>query len=183
LSWSRGFFPDVGVCRAKAAAFTTGRLLIFTLVHTQVCEPLPSFAAKKKDPPTQTVTVKLPAPPKLRQIQGDELVLHALDRLTFGPRPDEVEEVKAIGLDTWITQQLHPATIDDTAMEKCLEQFPAMRLSEEDLTRKYPPGSVIRQVENGKISAPLQSHLTTQSRADAASAPAIHLSSPDNISK
>jgi uncharacterized protein (DUF1800 family) len=139
----------------KPPCLTTSRLLICTLALTQVCEPLPSFAAKKKDPSTQTVTIKLPAPPKLKQIQGDERVLHALDRLTFGSRPGEVEEVKAMGLDTWITQQLHPATIDDTAMEKRLEQFPAMRLSEEDLTRKYPPGSVIRQVENGKISAPL----------------------------
>lgn len=139
----------------KPPRCTTSRLLIFALALTQVRESLPSFAAKKKDPPTQTVTVKLPAPPKLKQIQGDERVLHALDRLTFGPRPGEVEEVKAMGLDTWITEQLHPATIDDTAMEKRLEQFPAMHLSEEDLTRKYPPGSVIRQVENGKISAPL----------------------------
>jgi uncharacterized protein (DUF1800 family) len=40
-------------------------------------------------------------------------------------------------------------------MEKRLEQFPAMRLSEEDLTRKFPPGSIIRQFENGKISTPL----------------------------
>jgi uncharacterized protein (DUF1800 family) len=139
----------------KPPRWTTSRLLICTLALTQVCEPLPSFAAKKKDPSTQTITVKLPAPPRLKQIQGDERVLHALDRLTFGPRPGEVEEVKAMGLDTWITQQLHSATIDDTAMEKRLEQFPAMRLSEEDLTRKYPPGSVIRQVENGKMSAPL----------------------------
>jgi uncharacterized protein (DUF1800 family) len=142
----------------KPPGLTTSRLLIYTiytLALTQVCEPLPSFAGKKKDPPTQTVMVKLPAPPKLKQIQGDERVLHALDRLTFGPRPGEVEEVKAMGLDTWITQQLHPAAIDDTAVEKRLEQFPAMHLSEEDLTRKYPPGSVIRQVENGKISAPL----------------------------
>jgi len=139
----------------KPPRLPTIRLLIFTLALTQVCETLPSFAARKKDPPTQTITVKLPAPPKLKQIQGDERVLHALDRLTFGHRPGEVEEVKAMGLDTWITQQLHPAAIDDTAMEKRLEQFPAMRLSEEDLTRKYPPGSVIRQVENGKMSVPL----------------------------
>jgi uncharacterized protein (DUF1800 family) len=139
----------------KPRRWTTSCLLIGALALTQVCEPLPSFAAKKKDPPTQTVTVKLPAPPRLKQIQGDERVLHALDRLTFGPRPGEVEEVKAMGLDTWITQQLHPATIDDTTIEKRLDQFPAMHLSEEDLTRKYPPGSVIRQVENGKISVPL----------------------------
>ena len=40
-------------------------------------------------------------------------------------------------------------------MEERLEQFPAMRLKEEDLMRKFPPGSIIRQVENGKISVPL----------------------------
>jgi uncharacterized protein (DUF1800 family) len=97
----------------------------------------------------------MPAPPKLKQIQGDQRILHALDRLTFGPRPGEFEEVKAIGLDAWITQQLHPATIDDFALEERLAKFPAMRLSEQDLTHKFPPGSIIRQVENGKMSVPL----------------------------
>jgi uncharacterized protein (DUF1800 family) len=99
--------------------------------------------------------VKLPAPPRLTQVHGDQRILHALDRLTFGPRPGEVEEVKAIGLDAWIAQQLHPRTIDDSAMEQRLQQFPAMRLTEEELTRRFPPGSIIRQVENGKIPAPL----------------------------
>ena len=135
----------------RAPGWTTSRLLISALLLTHVCP-----AAKKKDPPPDhTVMVKLPAPPKLKQIQGDDRIFHALDRLTFGPRPGEVEEVKAIGLDAWIAQQLHPASIDDTVMEQRLQQFPAMRLSEEDLTRKFPPGSIIRQVENGKISVPL----------------------------
>jgi hypothetical protein len=119
------------------------------LALTQVC------AAKKTPPPDRTVTVKLPAPPKLKQIQGDDRVYHALDRLTFGPRPGEIDQVKAMGLDVWINQQLHPANIDDTAMEQRLQQFPAMRLREDELTHKFPPGSIIRQVENGKISVPL----------------------------
>jgi uncharacterized protein (DUF1800 family) len=126
----------------------TSRLLICSLALTQVCP-----AAKKNQ--DHTVAVNLPPPPKLKQVQGDERVLHALDRLTFGPRPGDVEEVKAIGLNAWIAQQLHPATLDDSALEQRLQQFPAMHLSEEELTRKFPPGSVIRQVENGKISLPL----------------------------
>ena len=70
----------------RAPGLTTSRLLICTLVLTQACEPLPSFAAKKKDPPPdRTVMVKLPPAPKLKQIQGDQRVLHALDRLTFAP--------------------------------------------------------------------------------------------------
>jgi uncharacterized protein (DUF1800 family) len=133
----------------KAPWLTISGLLIGTLVLPQVS------TAKKNPPPNQTVMVKLPPPPKLKEIQGDERILHALDRLTFGPRPGEIEQVKAMGLDTWIAQQLHPATIDDAVMEQRLFQFPAMRLKEEDLTRKFPPGSIIRQVENGKISMPL----------------------------
>jgi uncharacterized protein (DUF1800 family) len=125
----------------------TSWLLICSLALTQACP-----AAKKTE--DRTVIVKLPPAPKLKQIQGDEQVLHALDRLTFGPRPGDVEHVNAIGLDVWITQQLHPANLDDSALEERLQQFPAMHLSEEELTRKFPPGSVIRQVENGKISMP-----------------------------
>jgi uncharacterized protein (DUF1800 family) len=128
--------------------WTTSRLLICSLALAPVCP-----AAKKNQ--DHTVMVKLPPAPKLKQVQGDERVLHALDRLTFGPRPGEVEAVKAIGLDAWIKQQLHPTTLDDAELEQRLEQFPAMRLSEEELTRKFPPGSVIRQVENGKMSPPL----------------------------
>jgi uncharacterized protein (DUF1800 family) len=130
------------------------RLLTGAVVLTQLCAPLPSLASKKPPPP-RTVTVKLPPAPKLKQVQGDDRILHALDRLTFGPRPGQLEEVKAIGLDAWIAQQLHPATIDDFALEERLAKYPAMRLSEEDLTKKFPPGSIIRQVENGKISVPL----------------------------
>jgi uncharacterized protein (DUF1800 family) len=124
-------------------------MIICTLALTQLC------AARKTPPPDRTVTVKLPAPPKLKQIQGDDRVFHALDRLTFGPRPGEIDQVRATGLDVWINQQLHPASIDDTAMEQRLQQFPAMRLREDELTHKFPPGSIIRQVENGKISVPL----------------------------
>jgi len=136
-------------------ATVTSRLLICALVLTELGDPLSSFAAKKNPPAAQNVMVKLPAPPRLKQIQGDQRILHALDRLTFGPRPGEMEEVKAMGLDAWIAQQLHPRTIDDSAVEQRLQQFPAMRLTEEELTRRFPPGSIIRQVENGKISAPL----------------------------
>src|ERR1700683_391744 len=165
LSYLQGFFPMSGCVLHAAKAFqgrskrlsaeTTSRLLICTLALTQLCDPVPSLAAKKNPPEPQTVTVKMPAPPKLKQVQGDQHILHALDRLTFGPWPGELEQVKTIGLDAWITQQLHPATIDDYALEERLAQFPAMRLSEQDLTRRFPPGSIIRQVEAGKISVPL----------------------------
>ncbi len=43
-------------------------------------------------------------------------MLHAVNRLTFGPKPGEVDAVLAQGLDSWIEDQLHPESIDDSAL-------------------------------------------------------------------
>src|SRR4051795_11619594 len=72
------------------------------------------------------------------EVRGDERVLHALNRLTFGPRRGEVEAVKEIGLDHWFELQLHPSKIDDSALEARLAIYPAMKLPQADLLRKYP---------------------------------------------
>jgi uncharacterized protein (DUF1800 family) len=42
-------------------------------------------------------------------------ITHVLNRLTFGPRPGDVDRVRATGLAFWIDQQLHPERIDDSA--------------------------------------------------------------------
>ena len=52
----------------------------------------------------------------------DDSVRHALNRLTYGPRPGDLERVRRIGLGDWIDQQLHPVKIDDSAVER---QLPA----------------------------------------------------------
>jgi len=44
-------------------------------------------------------------------LTGDQKILQALNRLTFGPRPGDVEAVKKIGLTNWIDLQLHPERI------------------------------------------------------------------------
>ena len=47
----------------------------------------------------------------------DAAIVHALNRLTYGPRPGDVERVKAMGLQKWIDLQLTPARIDNGALE------------------------------------------------------------------
>src|SRR5271166_3547474 len=42
---------------------------------------------------------------------GGERALHALNRLAFGPRPGDFEHVRAIGVETYLHQQLNPETI------------------------------------------------------------------------
>src|SRR5580704_2343173 len=46
-----------------------------------------------------------------QKLTGDQAILHAIDRLAFGPRPGDVEAVKKMGLKQWIDLQLHPERI------------------------------------------------------------------------
>src|ERR1700679_4221402 len=86
---------------------------------------LPPLLAKKKDKPPSGASEQRRA-------------LHALNRLTFGPRPGDVQRVMAIGVDQWINLQLHPEKIDDNALVARLENFRTLRLSTKGLPENFP---------------------------------------------
>jgi uncharacterized protein (DUF1800 family) len=88
------------------------------------------------------------------QLRGDARILHALNRLTFGPRPGDLEAVRAMGLEKWFDQQLHPENIDETDLDARLAQFPAMQWSTQDLLYRMPSQAMIRQAADGKINIP-----------------------------
>jgi uncharacterized protein (DUF1800 family) len=87
-------------------------------------------------------------------LQGDERILHALNRFTFGARPGDLEAVRAMGLERWFSQQLHPETIDNSGLEARLAQFPAMQWSPQDLLVRLPSNAMIRQAADGKVAIP-----------------------------
>ena len=62
---------------------------------------------------------------------------HALNRLAFGARPGEVERVAKMGVDRWIDQQLHPERIDDSAVDEKLKGLPTLKLTSQELARKF----------------------------------------------
>jgi uncharacterized protein (DUF1800 family) len=88
------------------------------------------------------------------EIHGDRRILHALNRFTFGPRPGDLEAVRAIGLDRWFDDQLHPRRLDETDLEARLAQFPAMRLSAPDILYRMPSNALLRQAADGKVPVP-----------------------------
>ena len=88
------------------------------------------------------------------QLQGDARILHALNRFTFGPRPGDLDAVRAMGLNKWFDSQLHPDTIDDTDLRARLAEFPAMLWSSEELLYRAPSNAVIRQALDGKVPVP-----------------------------
>ncbi|HYA97546.1 MAG TPA: DUF1800 family protein, partial [Methylomirabilota bacterium] len=70
---------------------------------------LPARAAAPDKTPKQSAVLKgLP----VTELSDDEAILHALNRLAYGPRPGDMERVRAMGLAKWIEQQLNPASID-----------------------------------------------------------------------
>lgn len=105
-----------------------------------VCAVSP-LLAKKKDKPASSAS-------------DQRRALHALNRLSFGPRPGDVQRVMAIGVDKWIDLQLHPEKIDDSALEARLEPFRATRLGSREIALEFPDGAEINQVMNGKKPMP-----------------------------
>jgi uncharacterized protein (DUF1800 family) len=89
-----------------------------------------------------------------KQIQGQQRVLHALNRFTFGPRPGDVAAVQAMGLKPWFEQQLNPLSIDDSALEEKLSAFPAMKMQEAELKQKYPSPQMLKQMIDRNLPLP-----------------------------
>src|SRR5215469_6782907 len=99
-----------------------------------------------EQPMVASAAVSKPVAASAQQIQGEQRVLHALNRFTFGPRPGDMAAVEAMGLKRWFEQQLNPSSIDDSALEARLAMFPAMKMSQAEMIRRYPSPQVLRQM-------------------------------------
>ena len=66
----------------------------------------------------------------------DEIV-HVLNRITFGLRPGDVEAVQKMGLRPYIEVQLHPESIDDSAVDQAVAGFDMLAMSPEQLTELF----------------------------------------------
>jgi uncharacterized protein (DUF1800 family) len=84
----------------------------------------------------------------------DAIIGHLLGRLTYGPRPGDLERVRSIGATVFIEQQLTPESLDDKAAETTLRDLRTLTLSIPELLREYPrPDPGLReQVQSGQMS-------------------------------
>src|SRR5271168_454217 len=90
-----------------------------------------------------------------KKLTKDEEILHALDRLTFGPRPGDVDAVKKMGLKKWIDLQLHPERIpENPELAARLEPLESLRMTESETFRTYPTPQMIRAVAQGRQPLP-----------------------------
>jgi uncharacterized protein (DUF1800 family) len=76
----------------------------------------------------------------------DKTIIHVLNRLGFGPRPGDVERVRALGLQTYIDQQLRPDRIADPGMSARLASFETLSKSSREIAEEYLiPGQMLRR--------------------------------------
>ena len=67
----------------------------------------------------------------------DDAIRHALNRLTYGIRPGDIERVRTMGLQPWIDQQLDPGRIDNSAVEPRLASLETLTLDAATIQRDY----------------------------------------------
>jgi uncharacterized protein (DUF1800 family) len=100
------------------------------------------------------------------KLSKDQQILQALNRLTFGPRPGDIEEVQRLGVDKWIELQLHPDRIPENPMlEARLKPLETLRMQPEEILKEYPlipPGVMLPNVQEFTGNGQLQ-RLTTGS--------------------
>ena len=90
-----------------------------------------------------------------KRLTKDQQVLHALDRLTFGPRPGDVEKVKKMGVKKWVDLQLHPERIPENAdLESKLQPLESLRMTPMEAVQHYPPPQLIRAIAEGRQPMP-----------------------------
>ena len=72
------------------------------------------------------------------KLSRDKQVVHALNRLTFGARPADVERVRRLGVEAWIRSQLDPRGLaENPVLDERLRAFETLQLASPRLLEKY----------------------------------------------
>jgi len=78
----------------------------------------------------------------IMRIPADLREIHVLNRLGFGPRPGDIEQVRSIGVDRYIEEQLSPRNISlPQSLVTRLDSLETLRLSAPQLFIEYGPPS------------------------------------------
>jgi uncharacterized protein (DUF1800 family) len=83
----------------------------------------------------------------ITELSEDEAMLHAMNRLGYGPRPGDFEMVRQMGLEKWVERQLHPESIDDAPLDERLTRYPTLSMSSKKLLEGYPEPQQVAKKE------------------------------------
>jgi uncharacterized protein (DUF1800 family) len=129
--------PEFG---AKLRSAIAGAVILAMIVSA----PCSNAAASDLSSSDQLTVATIKLDKKFRgklpisELTEDEAIMHAMNRLAYGPRPGDVEYVRKLGLEKWIDQQLQPGSLDDSALDARLQRYPTVAMSSRKLLEELP---------------------------------------------
>src|SRR6202011_6179968 len=162
--------------KAFLASFLSIACVLSLGIDVPAIAAIPAGAAKDKKPKQNPALKGLP----VTELTADEAILHAMNRLTYGPRPGDIERVRQMGLAKWIDQQLAPNSIDDSAVNARLENLPTLSMSAARLIEAYPQPKQAAVQAAKRAEAATNSSVTTTSPAPPSSSAAVGQSAQSN---
>jgi hypothetical protein len=94
------------------------------------------------------------APERAGDRAGDRAeIIHVLNRISFGPKPGDVEAVEKMGVHAYIEQQLHPESIDDSQVNQEVAQYELLQMSAPQLVKLFYDEAKNQLKEQKKLAA------------------------------
>ena len=85
----------------------------------------------------------------------EQRLTHAVERLSFGARPGDLDRIRQLGVDRWITDQLHPERIaENPILDEKLKPLVSLTMDSATLVRNFPPQQVIKAMYEGGVPLP-----------------------------
>jgi uncharacterized protein (DUF1800 family) len=86
-----------------------------------------------------------------KKLPNDKKILHALNRLSFGPKPGDVEAVRKMGLKKWIDLQLHPSQIrENPELLAKLKPLDTLTMPTQVMIEHYPTQQMLNAMARGR---------------------------------
>jgi uncharacterized protein (DUF1800 family) len=102
-----------------------------------------------------------------KKLPNDKKILHALNRLTFGPRSGDVEAVRKMGLKKWIDLQLHPSQIPESPdLLAKLKPLDTLQMTTQEMNEHYPTQQMLAAAVRGMGRAFLPKDPVLRARAE-----------------
>jgi uncharacterized protein (DUF1800 family) len=100
-----------------------------------------------------------------KRLSPQQQIIHALNRLTFGARPGDIEEVRRIGLAKWIELQLHPNQIpENPTLEAKLKPLETLRMDLAEVVKEYTPKQQAMMAMMSTAFEPINNLLSNEQR-------------------
>jgi uncharacterized protein (DUF1800 family) len=91
-----------------------------------------------------------------KKLSSNQKTLHAVNRLTFGPRPGDVEAVRKMGVKKWVDLQLHPDRIpENPELLAKLKPLDTLQMPTRVMLEHYPSQQALAAMARGRANEAL----------------------------